>query len=117
MRISDWSSDVCSSDLGRSAATTALPLLGGTFTRQSGSSPPSGATVRMLSQKLSLPASSSASTRPWSANSRSSRAPLAWTDGPKIGRAHVCTPVTTAHLVCSLLLEKQKQHNISHILQ
>src|SRR3546814_7498357 len=28
----------------------------------------------------------------------------------KIGRAHVCTPVTTAHLVCSLLLEKKKNH-------
>src|SRR3546814_7574950 len=26
----------------------------------------------------------------------------------KIGRAHVCTPVTNAHLVCSLLLEKKK---------
>src|SRR3546814_3565899 len=25
----------------------------------------------------------------------------------KIGGAHVCTPVTTAHLVCRLLLEKQ----------
>src|SRR3546814_8160134 len=25
-----------------------------------------------------------------------------------IGRAHVCTPVTNAHLVCSLLLEKKK---------
>src|SRR3546814_4199282 len=24
----------------------------------------------------------------------------------KIGRAHVCTPVTNAHLVCRLLLEK-----------
>src|SRR3546814_4213984 len=24
----------------------------------------------------------------------------------EIGRAHVCTPVTNAHLVCSLLLEK-----------
>src|SRR3546814_10366980 len=34
-------------------------------------------------------------------------------DGPRprleIGRAHVCTPVTNAHLVCRLLLEK---HNI-----
>src|SRR3546814_8650324 len=28
---------------------------------------------------------------------------------PQIGRAHVCTPVTNAHLVCRLLLEK-KQH-------
>src|SRR3546814_5818902 len=28
--------------------------------------------------------------------------------GAKIGRAHVCTPVTNAHLVCRLLLEKKK---------
>src|SRR3546814_10894008 len=27
----------------------------------------------------------------------------------EIGRAHVCTPVTNAHLVCRLLLEKYKQ--------
>src|SRR3546814_2034707 len=26
----------------------------------------------------------------------------------KIGRAHVCTPVTNAHLVCRILLEKKK---------
>src|SRR3546814_5278098 len=26
----------------------------------------------------------------------------------EIGRAHVCTPVTNAHLVCRLLLEKKK---------
>src|SRR3546814_5514183 len=29
----------------------------------------------------------------------------------KIGRAHVCTPVTNAHLVCRLLLEKNKTHH------
>src|SRR3546814_5157083 len=28
----------------------------------------------------------------------------------EIGRAHVRTPVTNAHLVCRLLLEKQKTH-------
>src|SRR3546814_7920431 len=28
----------------------------------------------------------------------------------QIGRAHVCTPVTNAHLVCRLLLEKQNNH-------
>src|SRR3546814_1520576 len=28
----------------------------------------------------------------------------------KIGRAHVCTPITNAHLVCRLLLEKKKKH-------
>src|SRR3546814_1494169 len=27
----------------------------------------------------------------------------------QIGRAHVCTPVTNAHLVCRLLLEKNKE--------
>src|SRR3546814_5878401 len=32
----------------------------------------------------------------------------------EIGRAHVCTPVTNAHLVCRLLLEKKKhKHNTS----
>src|SRR3546814_4454884 len=29
--------------------------------------------------------------------------------GAQIGRAHVCTPVTNAHLVCRLLLEKQNR--------
>src|SRR3546814_5987608 len=29
----------------------------------------------------------------------------------EIGRAHVCTPVTNAHLVCRLLLEKKKHIN------
>src|SRR3546814_3275767 len=29
----------------------------------------------------------------------------------EIGRAHVCTPVTNAHLVCRLLLEKQNTTN------
>src|SRR3546814_9201171 len=29
-------------------------------------------------------------------------------DADQIGRAHVCTPVTNAHLVCRLLLEKKK---------
>src|SRR3546814_4016510 len=29
----------------------------------------------------------------------------------KIGRAHVCTPVTNAHLVCRLLLEKKPKRN------
>src|SRR3546814_8530176 len=32
-------------------------------------------------------------------------------DWTKIGRAHVWTPVTNAHLVCRLLLEKKKHNN------
>src|SRR3546814_10468264 len=31
----------------------------------------------------------------------------------KIGRAHVCTPVTNAHLVCRLLIEKKKKIQIN----
>src|SRR3546814_3516433 len=33
----------------------------------------------------------------------------------KIGRAHVCTPVTNAHLVCRLLLDKKKNYNITYL--
>src|SRR3546814_2282359 len=33
----------------------------------------------------------------------------------KIGRAHVCTPVTNAHLVCRLLLETQYQSLYSSV--
>src|SRR3546814_2165863 len=36
-------------------------------------------------------------------------ADLASLTGREIGRAHVCTPVTNAHLVCRLLLEKKKK--------
>src|SRR3546814_7179607 len=31
----------------------------------------------------------------------------------EIGRAHVCTPVTNAHLVCRLLLEKKNKKSIT----
>src|SRR3546814_9968819 len=33
---------------------------------------------------------------------------------PEIGRAHVCTPVTIAHHVCRLLLEKKKHQSTQH---
>src|SRR3546814_7857561 len=32
----------------------------------------------------------------------------------EIGRAHVCTPVTNAHLVCRLLLAKTKKNTTQH---
>src|SRR3546814_4912455 len=35
----------------------------------------------------------------------------------KIGRAHVLTPVTNAHLVCRLLLEKKKQQSTRQLTQ
>src|SRR3546814_9941455 len=35
-------------------------------------------------------------------------------DEVEIGRAHVCTPVTNAHLVCRLLLAKKKSKHKTH---
>src|SRR3546814_9159100 len=35
--------------------------------------------------------------------------------GPEIGRAHVCTPVTNAHLACRILLGKKKTHKCVHL--
>src|SRR3546814_10094433 len=32
----------------------------------------------------------------------------------QIGRAHVCTPVTNAHLVCRLLLDKTNKHRLNY---
>src|SRR3546814_4909132 len=34
----------------------------------------------------------------------------------QIGRAHVCTPVTNAHRVCRLLLEKTNTHPTPHTI-
>src|SRR3546814_6900126 len=45
--------------------------------------------------------------RTWIAEGR-----LKWEEDIQIGRAHVSTPVTNAHLVCRLLLEKKKQNKI-----
>src|SRR3546814_16810282 len=39
------------------------------------------------------------------------RRALARRIGKEIGRAHVCTPVANAHLVCRLLLEKKNTSN------
>src|SRR3546814_6881936 len=43
---------------------------------------------------------------------RTHTGPRAATRAQQIGRAHVCTPVTNAQLVCRLLLEKKKKKHI-----
>src|SRR3546814_3322748 len=35
--------------------------------------------------------------------------------GGEVGRAHVCTPVPTAHLVCRLLPEKQNYYTVLYL--
>src|SRR3546814_10455706 len=49
-----------------------------------------------------------AATR-WDATRNAPRAISTESKVKEIGRAHVCTPVTNAHLVCRLLLEKKSQ--------
>src|SRR3546814_9922168 len=113
MRISDWSSDVCSSDL----ATTRLhlqwsfPIM---FTRvsrggtglQTGLSAWILAIVRALEEADVDPAPlmqgiGMDASRIGDLNYR-------YSQEQEIGRAHVGTPVTNAQLVCSLLLKKKK---------
>src|SRR3546814_9294492 len=118
MRISDWSSDVCSSDLASSTRSNRLETLSmqsSTVTR---------ATSELQTHQFRERAAASTMARESQFPGGSSAGPLAplrsnaysreMTSGtpaaaiaPKIGRAHVCTPVTNAHLVCRLLREKK----------
>src|SRR3546814_4022155 len=62
--------------------------------------------------RLATPASPHLAARIDGVEIDPARLALPAVDGPlvvEIGRAHVCTPVTNAHLVCRLLLEKKKQ--------
>src|SRR3546814_8909238 len=119
MRISDWSSDVCSSDLrtGRHSlpprtvpewlsagerVMVAREVLSGTF---NGLERLDLCVLNVLSQSpegafFSL----SDEYRPRLRKFLRMKPPLA-ARSRAIGRAHVCTPVTNAHLVCRLLLE------------
>src|SRR3546814_10690655 len=100
LRISDWSSDVFSSDLpsprSRCSASR-TPRSGSRRGRRRGGRP-----VRR--------ASATGARRPAAGRRRRrrrARARGAVRPPREIGRAHVCTPVTNAHLVCRLLLDKQ----------
>src|SRR3546814_1148020 len=50
----------------------------------------------------------------WAVRSDAQNRPMRMTE---IGRAHVRTQVTTAHLVCRLLLEKKNKTNLQHSSQ
>src|SRR3546814_7256900 len=127
MRISDWSSDVCSSDLaalrscdGRSR--WALPLyeprlhsrrrrrrgadaaLSGRPCRRRGQ----GAARRHDPPPQQRPAGRRCPVDPPRGSER--RAGVAARIMLEIGRAHVCTPVTNAQLVCRLVLETKNEY-------
>src|SRR3546814_8363296 len=116
MRISDWSSDVCSSDLdGTSDLRQAFATVLAT-----GSSYGANHLIDVLlgrrTEKIEMAGHCDVKTFGAGVlHSRDRWRSLfrrALTGGllEKIGRAHVCTPVTNAHLVCRILLEKTK-HN------
>src|SRR3546814_8419691 len=122
MRISDWSSDVCSSDLAElhfslahdaapsvAAAAGAAPSTGASPTGGTASGTPSPssslAALGLARVTVSENAYGSPFTAPVASMIDSSGVVI-----QQIGSAHVCTPVTNAHLVCRLPLEKNK-HN------
>src|SRR3546814_2763671 len=119
MRISDWSSDVCSSDLCRRTA----------LCRTSGRRQPCSCNVSEASRSYRafahpVPIRKSAelrrccSERPvgckrqscYRRRSGGSNIGACARVDRQIGRAHVWTPVTNAHLVCRLLLEQKNTH-------
>src|SRR3546814_9914877 len=85
MRISDWSSDVCSSDLAFSIQAW----------DPSGPPSPFGGGLGVFVFDDGVEVGSGFFTPAWG----------------EIGRAHVLTPVTNAHIVCRLLLEKKNIHS------
>src|SRR3546814_1881963 len=95
MRISDWSSDVCSSDLGQPRQTRVYPGTaadGGDAAGHRGVR--GGASDPARCDRLRC-----------GQTDRAGAPGLIWQ--PKIGRAHGRTPVTNAHLVCRVLLDKK----------
>src|SRR3546814_2367634 len=110
MRISDWSSDVCSSDLYRGSGAD-LPTGEGIVGRgrRYRPSPPARPALTCPVAGLDFPPVLN-STEPAEIMYGKAAPALRYGSSSlsQIGRAHVCTPVTNAHLVCRLLLDKKK---------
>src|SRR3546814_10832656 len=101
MRISDWSSDVCSSDLPKGAFdfeefSSYFPIT--VICTLIGAPADTIPSLRSSLEAVGLSASMQREHVP------ALQAGFIEIDGFEIGRAHVLTPVTNAHLVCRLLL-------------
>src|SRR3546814_6042227 len=134
MRISDWSSDVCSSDLPPSQTVEANGSIQQTVEEVQSSADRIRQAMEVQAQTVTMITAAVDETA-LAADSMSSTisAIRADTDAvaggidevesgfarvsdqiarfPEIGRAHVRTPVTNAHLVCIILLEKKTHNN------
>src|SRR3546814_4783298 len=127
MRISDWSSYVCSSDL--CATQTPAPATKPTASAATASSPRATSPCCSANARLTrsiLPCAPVSAPTPNvvgypARDHRRREIALHWMPSRKcrraveIGRAHVRTPVTNAHLVCRLLLEKKKKETKNKI--
>src|SRR3546814_9291369 len=107
MRISDWSSDVCSSDLAHGRETALLAAALALLRRNDGHGRPIRSAASYLGGMLRQ--------SPGVLNPVPSLTPLLTRS-----EEHTSEPVTNAHLVCRLLLEKKinniysAQHIFSH---
>src|SRR3546814_5608447 len=112
MRISDWSSDVCSSDLWSASGSLAYDTRVGGLTLR-----PMVAVDYFKLKEDGYQETGGGEALDLTVLSRDSDA-LAVSGTMtlglefEIGRAHVCTPVTNAHLVCRLLLAKKNTSNL-----
>src|SRR3546814_7626323 len=113
MRISDWSSDVCSSDLPAPAPAdgAAIALVGFRSGRRAARCRAAGARRRQPDAVAQLQDRAryripryggDAADRQFGIDARAA-------DRDQIGRAHVWTTVTKAPIVCRLLLEQKKK--------
>src|SRR3546814_7463650 len=109
MRISDWSSDVCSSDLGCGLLRTEFLFL-------DRAQPPDEAEQRAAYQAIADalgPRPLIVRTLDLGADKPAPWLTLAAAANPAIGRAHDYTPVTNEHVVCRRLPEKKKRQSTS----
>src|SRR3546814_6569424 len=106
MRISDWSSDVCSSDLPVVVVASARPP-----DRVSSVGIDDFEAARAMTRHLLAMGHDRIGFIVGNPNQHASARRLEGYRAAleEIGRAHVCTPVTNAHLVCRLLLEKKNK--------
>src|SRR3546814_3104043 len=123
MRISDWSSDVCSSDLQRvgsldetrDRSRLVSPII--IYAGQGGKNEARDMHgVRICIIVVVVHAREPLERRVRRSQDMELLAYHMRTNGEitpderqQIGRAHVCTPVTNAHLVCRLLIEKKNK--------
>src|SRR3546814_1084300 len=99
MRISDWSSDVCSSDLD--ALTERVLRISWRYLNQLGGVPErDDVRFNIAVSERDIPAADSPPDKGDYPRRDAAR--------DEIGRAHVRTPVTTAPLGCRILLDKKK---------